>query len=744
MSDRTANLARLLRPDSVAVVGASENQIRARSAVAALQASGVELYLVHPGKTTQFGQRTFPDLPAIGKPVDAVLALVNAASTVEAVADAARTGSGGVVVNADGFGLPGPDGTPLAGALTASAGDLALLGPNCNGYIDAIRGIRMSGAPLLPLLGGPVGVVTHSGALIGSIGAAGAERGVGFSHLISTGNELQTGIADCIDFLVVDPGTQAIALVVETLRRPADFFAAVLRARAADKPVIALKLGRSERSRAIARSHTGAVTGQNWTYQAAFAQYGMGSAADVAELADQLVCFAQLPRRRWSAVDGLAVLGSSGGWASLAGDVAAEEGLALPELGAIRDQVKAVVPGADVVNPLDMSGAVVGDPAAVGAVAEAYRTSPDVDTMLFLWFVDDAGLDMGGALVEAACAAAGDGKPVMLASIEDARIGPAAAALPGRGVAVNRGIRSALRSLVAMRAHVAARHRDLGIAPGTMPRIPCPDQVVRSGGTLMLTFAAGMELLTAHGVAVAPYAVIAPDQDPAAGPLPAAAAYVVKLADVPHRTDIGAVRLGVPADRVAAAVRELRGLAAECGVPADVAVQAQLRVDGEVLIGIDTTSELGPFVACGPGGILVDTVGPPTGALAPVTAGQADLLLDTLDGLGVFTDLRGQRPWDRAALAGLVASLSRLAAGAADWLATLEINPLAVCDGRFAAVDCLGLVRSNPFSIIREPITASHSPRSTGATISGSTSGAYWPSPCSSTTMSSPRPIASW
>ncbi|HVT69124.1 MAG TPA: acetate--CoA ligase family protein [Trebonia sp.] len=696
MSEREpGGLTRLLRPRSVAVVGASENQTRARSAVPALLASDAEVYLIHPRPGRQFGQQVLPDLRAIGKPVDAVFALVNAANTVGVVADAASTGAGGVVVQADGFGQPGPDGAPLADALVTSAGrDLALLGPNCNGYIDAVRGVRMSGAPLLPLLAGPVGVVTHSGALIGSIGAAGADRGVGFSHLISTGNELRIGIAECVDFLVDDPATEAIALVVETLRRPGDFFAAVLRARAADKPVLVLKLGRSERSRRIARSHTGAVTGPGWVYQEAFAQHGMLVATDVADLADQLVCFTQLPRRRWTAVDGLAVLGTSGGWASLAADVAEQEGLALPPLDRLGDELRDIVPDAGVSNPLDMSGAVVSNRAAVRAVSRAYGASPEVDTLLFLWFVDDAGLDMGGPLVDAAAAAGEDGpKAVMLTSIEDSRIGPAAAALPGRGVAVSRGIRSAMRSLAAMRAHVTARDRELGVTSAAVPRLPVPREVVASEAGPMLAFGAAMTLLAAHGIEVAPYSVIGAAEEPDAVPLPPAGSYVVKLADVPHRTDIGAVRLRVAREAVPSAVRELRELAASRGMPLDVAVQAQVRIDGEVLVGADTTSELGPFVACGLGGTLVEVAGRPSGALAPVTLAQAHQLLGSLAGLGVFDGLRGQRPWDRLALAETVASVSRLAAGSSEWLATLEINPLAATEGRFVAVDCLCLLR---------------------------------------------------
>ena len=686
-------LERLLRPRSVAVVGASESRAQSRNSVTSLQEADVDLHLVNPRRAELFGLRTYRDLAGIGKPVDAVLAFVNPAATIEVVAAAAETGCGGVVVNADGF-----DPDQRSALLAAAGGNVALLGPNCNGYVDAIRRVRLSGAPPLPLLGGRVGVITHSGGLIASVGAAGAERRVGFSRLISTGNELQVGMADCLDVLVDDPDTDAIALIIETIRRPRHFFAALRRAHDADKPVVALKLGRSERARAIARSHTGAVTGEDWVYRAALRQYGVQQADDIAELMDRLTAVAQLPRERWSAVEGLAVLGTSGGWAALAGDIAEDEGILLRPLDAVSTAIRPVLPSVEIANPLDMSGGVVNAPDVVGAVVDAYTGSAEVDTLLALWFLDDAALDMGGALIDAAAAAA-DRLPVMVASIEDSAIGETATGFPGRGLAVGRGIRSAMRALASMGSHVRDRGRPIGTQPGSpiaaLPA-PGPADVVQSTAGSMLGFPAAMDLLRTHGIEIAPYEMVAPEADPATLVAPTGAErFVVKLADVPHRTEIGAVRLGVTADGIADAVTRLREIAARHEVAATVVVQAQLPIDGEALLGIDTGSGLGPFVACGPGGVLVELGARPVGALAPVSAEQARSMLSGLDRLGVFRGVRGANPWDRDALAHAVTALSRLAVAAQAWLGTLEINPLAVVGDRFVALDCLCLLRSD-------------------------------------------------
>lgn len=697
----TPDLTRLLRPRSVAVVGASENQVRSRSAVGALRDTDVELYLVNPNRTTAFGQPTYPSLTAIGTPVDAVLAFVNADRSIQLVREAAGTAAGGVVVNADGFRSIGPDGHPLSARLLHAAGSgLPLLGPNCNGYIDARRGLRMSGAPLLPILPGPVGLVTHSGGLIASVGAAGHERRVGFSHLISTGDELCVGIADCIDFLVSDPDTAIIALVVETIRQPAEFYAAIARAHAAGKPVIALKLGRSDRGQAIARSHTGAITSPGWVYDAAFEQLGILTARDLVDLADQLVCFTHLPPRSWSAARGVAVLTTSGGWATMAGDACAAEGVDLPALEELAPALEGRV-HTDVLNPLDMSGGVVGDPQAAHDIVAAYAGCAQVDTVLALWFLDDAGLDMGAGLVGAAKQAAAGGKPVIIASIEDSQLGSAARELPARGVAPARGLRAAVRSIAAMGQYVRGREQHAvgavhyGYDPTrTMPS-PQPHEVIDSAAGPMLRFDAAMRLLRRFGLPTADYVVV----DPGAVPLrpPDAERYVVKLADVPHRSELGAVRLGVARAELDTVIVAMQDMARALDLPATVVLQPEIEVDGEAFVGIDSGSELGPMVVCAPGGILVELAPDVHGALAPLGGADATALLGPLDRLGVFDGLRGRPRWNRDALTAVVDGVGQLAA-AAPWIASLDINPLVASGDGFQAVDCLCLLRDLPAS----------------------------------------------
>jgi succinyl-CoA synthetase beta subunit len=220
---------------------------------------------------------------------------------------------------------------------------------------------------------------------------------------------------------------------------------------------------------------------------------------------------------------------------------------------------------------------------------------------------------------------------------------------------------------------------------------PTASPVRVSAGT-MLAFEDSMVLLTRAGIPVAPFAIIDAGAE-VPGSLDFSAPYVVKLADVPHRTDIGAVRLGVTSANLSDAVSAMRQLAREHGVSPCVVVQPQLAVDGEAFVGIQGDSDLGPLVLFGVGGVFIEVLGRVAGGLAPLDVNDARLMLDSLADTGVFAGARGRRPWDREQLEVLLISLGRLAAGAGEWLESLDVNPLVLTTDGFVAVDALCLVR---------------------------------------------------
>ena len=207
----------------------------------------------------------------------------------------------------------------------------------------------------------------------------------------------------------------------------------------------------------------------------------------------------------------------------------------------------------------------------------------------------------------------------------------------------------------------------------------------------MLPFGATMDLLAAAGVPVAPYHLVGGTED--AGDVPFAGPYVVKLADVAHRTEHGAVRLAVPAEQLGEVTAELRSLAARDGLPELVAVQKMITAQGEAFIGVRGQSELGPVVAFGLGGVFVEVLGRVSGRLAPFTVADAGEMIAEFDDLGVLDGVRGRGAWDRDALAAILVQVSRLAAAGHAWIDTFDINPLVFDGERFVAVDGLCLLR---------------------------------------------------
>jgi acyl-CoA synthetase (NDP forming) len=379
----------------------------------------------------------------------------------------------------------------------------------------------------------------------------------------------------------------------------------------------------------------------------------------------------------------------------LSSDVAEEEGVPLPQVEGIRAAITQYVPSADTLNPLDL----IGRSKEMRGILDAYVSSDDIDAMVMLWMLDEHSRVFGESVVGPCVELAQQtDKPLILASLEESSLGSWAGELPERGLGVVRGVRPALRALKGMQQFAEARRRPprVDVEARLRPR-PANLELVETDVGPMLRFSDAMELLTSFGVPVAQHHVFGEDAleaDIDGERVPFAGPYVVKLADVPHRTELGAVRLGVTGAELARAVLELRAVAEANGVAAAVAVQPMLESSGEAFMGLEADSEFGPMVVCGLGGIFVEVLKRVGGAIAPFGAAEADDILEAFADVGVFEGLRGARPWDREQLASIAVAMSDLAVATGDWLASVDVNPLLLGPDGFVAVDGLCVVRS--------------------------------------------------
>lgn len=689
-----AALARTLSPKTVAIVGISETSPWAGSAKRTLQAD-CDVVFVHPKYDSIFDRPCYPDIKSIGRAVDVVFSAVSAERTIDLVEQAVAAGCGGLVTIAGGFAETGPAGAALQERMrgAAVAGGMPIVGPNGVGIINVPSRLGLTMLP--PFVGreGGVSVVAHSGAILGAmVAAANRAGGVGFNVMISAGNEAVTDMADYLDYLVDDPKTRVIALGIEKIRRPRAFFAAARRAREAGKPIVAIKLGRSARGLRMAASHTGTLTGDAWTYEVAMRQANIQLAYDVDELLDRIQFLEQLPAEKWCAIEGLSVLTMTGGFATMASDIAADEKIDMPEVERLSEWIGTVVPGATVPNPLDTTGFVGSRPDIWHTVLSTYADVPEFDSYIFLsQFADWDEAPATRLVTPFAATAQTSQKPFIVSPLA----GVAGAWLDryrAEGLAVGNGLRGSLRALQSMARFMRSNPASYVNDAASVPVLPRPEvATIEVAEGKMLPFADTMMLLTQAGIPMAPYHLIEAGQ--ADHVVPFAGPYVVKLADVAHRTEHGAVKVNITADGIGAAVAELRAIAARDGLPPLIAVQPMVKSAGEAFVGIQGSTELGPLVVFGLGGIFVEVLKKVGGRMAPFGEEAAFELIDEFTETGLIDGFRGQLPWDRPQLAKIVVSAARLAAGGRDWIKSIDINPMLWTADGYCAVDGLCLIR---------------------------------------------------
>ena len=374
----------LLRPRSVAVIGASTNPSKIGSLVVANLLShgfGGRLFPVNTGASPVLGIVSAASLAEVPQPLDLVIVALPAAQALPAVQQAAALGAKACIVLSAGFAEVGVDQHGLATAAAASG--MVLLGPNCLGAINiadgiycTFSGVAASGA----VATGPVGIVSQSGGFGVSAYIAARERDLGLSHVIMTGKEAQLQLADGLEWLAHDPQTRCILAFMETCRCGERLLRALEAARSAGKPVVVVKGGSSLAGARAARAHTAAAAGEDRVYQAVFDRMGALRASSLEEAMDLVDALSCLPSVRGSR---LGILTVSGGMGILMADAAEDAGLQLPALPReIQDRIRARAPLGSADNPVDLTGAIMADRALEHDVVDALAGSGLYDALV--------------------------------------------------------------------------------------------------------------------------------------------------------------------------------------------------------------------------------------------------------------------------------------------------------------------------------------------------------------------------
>lgn len=689
-------LTRLFRPRSVALVGASDKSAFSQIAYHNLVQFGFgeHTYLVTRRGTPTHGQPTVTSCAQIGEPVDVAYVMVPQAGLLDALDDAAAAGIRNACVLSAGYAEAGEAGRAAQAELARHAAGLGmvLLGPNHLGFANLTDGVPVCSVPGLPRVPGPVALLSQSGASSSAMTDFAAMANVGLSYLVTLGNEAMITAGHVLDYLVDDPGTRAVAVFMEAVRDPETFRRAARRAAEAGKAIVVLKAGSSPLSARTAAAHTGALVGDDRVIDAVFADLGIIRVDSIEDMLITAGAAAELGRLSRT---GIGIVSISGGACDIVADRADDLGADLPELApATRDALAAIMPAYGTVqNPLDVTGAAIIDPGIFTRSIEAMSADPSIGVVGVVnsipWI--DTGRPYGGQMFVDAIGAglrAASCPTVYINQVMQPVTGYTRAAMERGGV---RYVIPGLRQAVVALRNVAwwSEATRTAAAPTPPAPVPVPAPGLRRGkwsehAARALLAEAGIPVVPARLAGSADEAVKAAAEFPG-GPL----SVKIVSADILHKSDIGGVRLDVPADEdaVRAAYRAVTAAAPDGARIEGVLVSPMRRGGTELLVGVVSDPQWGPVLAVAIGGLFVEVLRDSALAPLPVTPAQAGRLLDRLRGRAILDGVRGAAPADRDALTAVIARIGDLALALGDSLESLEVNPLLIDGDRIEALD---------------------------------------------------------
>ncbi len=686
----------MLEARSVAVVGASVKELSlGRSMLEELRRGGYEgeIWPVNPGYDEVLGLPCFPSIEALPGPPDLAILGVANHRVERAARDAVEAGARSLVTFSSLYeDEPREPGSPplierLAG-IVRDAG-IPMCGGNGMGFCHETAKLRATGFPTPDhLRHGSVTFISHSGSAFAAL--AFNDRGIGFNLLVSSGQELGSTMADYMAYALGREETRVLALLLETVRDPVGFVAQLERAAALDVPVIALKVGRTERSKAMVTAHSGALAGEHGAYEALFDAAGVHEVRTLEEMADAMELFSS-PRRVTGAARGIASVHDSGGERALFVDVAHDLGVPFAALSdaSLAALAETLDPGLEAANPLDAWGTGIDADRIFTDAFLAMHDDPDTAAMAFVVDMTRQGEPYDvGYLQVAKDVWDRTTKPFcVLSNLASAVALEEAAYLRDLGIPVLEGTTS---GLVALRALLAGR--DARERPALEPPLPVPGEVrVRWADRLAsgepIDELETLTLLADYGIPVVPAraAETAEDAVVAAEAIGFPVALKTAAPGVRHKSDVGGVRLGLadPA-AVRAAYDEVAGR-----LGPRVAVAAMAPDGVELALGIVRDQTFGPLVVVAAGGVLVEVLHDRVLARPPLDARAARRAIDRLQMRPVLDGVRGAAAADVGSLAEAVARLSVLAADLGDRLDAVDVNPVIVATDGCVAVDAL-------------------------------------------------------
>jgi acyl-CoA synthetase (NDP forming) len=694
MSDPKNLFTPLFEPRRIALIGASADPAKTTSRPQRfLRKHGFagEILPVNPSRGEILGEKAYKDLDAIPGDIDHAYILLNGAAAVAALADCARRGVTVASILAGGFADAGAAGASLQDELTRIVREtgIRLVGPNSIGTVSTDPAVALTANAAFAvdkLRSGRWAVVSQSGSLIGALLSRADARGIGFSRLISVGNEVDLAVGEISDLLVDDPRTDAILLFMETLRDGERLARAARRAHAAGKPVIAYKLGRSSIGQELAKSHTGAIAGSDVTFDAFCRRHGIARVAMFESLIDVPPLLVDRPPSRGTRV---AVATTTGGGAAMVVDNMAVAGLDIAgPPRALVDWLKplGIAAGDGKLVDLTLAGA---KPEIVAGTIERLLADEANDAVIFV--VGSSAQFNPELAVEPLLRFAKSAKPFAVALTPAADM--SLALLTAAGVPAFRHPESCAEAMA-----LCLLRKPLQQVPVLQEPSVAALGALEAGRVSGFDERRAADLFAALGVPMAKSMAVPDAKRIAAAVAEVGAPVVLKIlsADIAHKTEAGGVALGLQDGQTAAvAAREMEKRVKAHAPQARLdgfLVQKMERGLAEVILGFRRDPLVGPTITVGLGGVLAEIYKDAATRLAPVDEAEARQMIDEVKGLATLRGYRNLPRGDVAALARTIAAFSNLAHKTFDDVVEAEINPLLVKREGEGAVAVDGLV----------------------------------------------------
>ncbi|MCY3822272.1 MAG: acetate--CoA ligase family protein [Nitrospinae bacterium] len=675
----TESLARLLRPESIAIVGASANleQFNGRL-VKNLLRHGFEgrIYPVNPKYEEVAGLRCRPKLDALPEAPDVAFITVGKERVAGVMAECAEAGVGAAIIYTGGFSEANEEGARLEAEIrrVARDGRVRVCGPNTAGVHNFHHNFHLAGLIALDveeMLPGSIGVVCQSGSIGGALLSRAAQRGVGFSHLISCGNEMDMELSDYLDYLIDDPRTRAVAVYLEGVRDGEKFKKVLEKALRRRKPVVVLKVGEAREGARAALSHTGAMVGEERIYEALFRKWGVTRVDDLEALFEVAHMFCTSPMPDGNRVG---VVTTTGGAGALMADKCGALGLEIAEMDdALRTRMQEKHPAfGRIENPLDTT---IADIHLYSDFLKSFLESDSFDTVIPI--VGSSAQFRPGMGVEPIVRLKKTSPDVPMLAYFNPHAEDAHRLLAKEGIASFQSISGCARAAAALFRYGKVLKREKKSASRPAPQAPSPS-IVEKLSTGSLNEAQSLALIREFGLPVVAHGFCRTGEEVRRAARDLRFPLVLKgvSSKIHHKTEWGLVKTGLFDEAMLErTLAEISGVWELCKLEGYL-LQEQVESGVEFLLGVKSDPQFGPLVTVGLGGLDVELLDDVSARVAPVSLDDAYEMMDELKCRMVFGSHRGRGPLDKAAFAEAICRLGDAAFAHRGQIEEMDLNPV--------------------------------------------------------------------